>query len=115
MGDVFQTYLLRTQHHLDLIQEGFPENENIQRNVGQMVSKKKLWKEKLELQWQNRRRPLFTQWDVRTTNYQYRLTQAQEETLLVAQNMYSGPGASERQWVLGTRPCEGGIHIQINI
>ena len=85
MGDVFQTYLLRNQHQrtLELIQESFPENENIQRNVGQMVSKKKLWKEKLELQWQNRRRPLFTQWDVRTTNYAYRLTQTQEETKYV--------------------------------
>ena len=92
MGDVFQTYLLRKKHQrtLELIQESFPDNENKQQNVGQMVSKKKILKEKLELQWQNRRRPLFNQYDVRSTNYQYRLTQALDETLLVAQNMYMG-------------------------
>ena len=97
MGDVFQTYLLRTQYQktLELLQESFPENANIQQNVNQLVSKKKLWKEKLELQWQNRRRPLFTQWDIRTMNYAYRLNQTQEEALLVAQNMYNGPGLSE--------------------
>ena len=72
MGDVFQTYLLRTQYQktLELLQESFPENANIQQNVNQLVSKKKLWKEKLELMWQNRRRPLFTQWDIRTMNYE---------------------------------------------
>ena len=75
MGDVFATYLLRNQHQrtLELLQEAFPNNDHIQENVGQIVSKKKLWKEKLELQWTNRRKSLYTQWDVRTTNYQYRL------------------------------------------
>ena len=67
MTDVFATYLLRNQNQrtLELLQEAFPDNDHIQENVGQMVSKKKLWKEKLKLQWSNRRRPLYTQWDVR--------------------------------------------------
>ena len=75
--DVFATYLLRNQNQrtLELLQEAFPDNDHIQENVGQMVSKKKLWKEKLELQWTNKQRPLYTQWDERATNYQFMMAQ----------------------------------------
>ena len=109
MTDVFATYLLRNQNQLtlELLQEAFPDNDHIHENVGQMVSKKKLWKEKLELQWTNRRRPLYTQWDVRATNYQFKLAQEQGENLLTAQNMFQGTGASERAWVINSRPSRG--------
>ena len=42
MGDVFASYLLRNQNQrtLELLQEAFPDNDHIQENVGQMVSKK---------------------------------------------------------------------------
>ena len=50
---------------------------------------------------------MYTQWDVRTTNYQFKLAQEQGENLLTAQNMFQWTGASERQWVINSRPSRG--------
>ena len=44
---------------------------------------------------------------MRATNYQFKMAREQVENLPTAQNLFQGTGASERAWVINSRPSRG--------
>ena len=102
MSDIFNVYALRGQNQklLELLGDCFPENQQLQDKVGTLIPTKELWKNKLTTEWNNRRRPLYTQWEIRDMNFAYKKSQEEERKLREAQNLYESNQISERNWVI---------------
>ena len=71
MSDVFSIYAAKNQNQktLELLTRAFPENEELQDSISNLIETKELWKKRLTKTWLGRKRPVYTQWMVRDINF----------------------------------------------
>ena len=74
MSDVFNIYAAKNQNQktLQLLSKVFPDNEELQDSIGNLLETKELWKKKLTKTWMGRKRPTYTQWMVRDINFLFK-------------------------------------------
>ena len=74
MSDVFNIYAAKNQNQktLELLTRAFPDNEELQDSIGNLLETKELWKKRLTKTWLGRKRPVYTQWMVRDINFLFK-------------------------------------------
>ena len=88
--DIFNTFAAKNQNQktLELLTRAFPDNEELQEEVGNLIETKELWKKRLTKTWMGRKRPVYTQWMVRDINFLFKQIVEADRVLREAQNTW---------------------------
>ena len=102
MSDVISIYAAKNQNQktLELLTRAFPENEELQDSISNLIETKELWKKRLTKTWLGRKRPVYTQWMVRDINFLFKQMVEAEKLLREAQNTWEYNQVREQSLVI---------------
>ena len=101
MTDIYNVFAAKNQQQktLELLTRAFPDNDALQEEVGKLIETKELWKKRLTKTWNQRKRPVYTQWMVRNLNFAFKQMSEADRLLREAQNTWEYNQVNERSWV----------------
>ena len=105
MTDIYNVFAAKNQQQktLELLTRAFPDNDALQEEVGKLIETKELWKKRLTKTWNQRKRPVYTQWMVRNLNFAFKQMSEADRLLREAQNTWEYNQVNERSWVIKER------------